>query len=1080
MHKRVLGVLGVVGLAVTLTIGLNLEPGGGTASETPEPAPGTSRATGRGRAVPLRAPTPPPSGPLRIRGVVRTDEGPVAGVHVSATRATPEETLSELPCPKPLEASKQDPSRRDARLPDCMGEAEGLVLEWVSARHGEAPVYAEATTAADGSFVLEGLPEGEFRVWALGGQGAVQRQGVAAGTEGLELVLDEGTTVEGTVLDEEGAPLPEVRLTLLHEGHTRFFDALSGEDGRFRIGPLPRDSYALVAEKDGWLPMVQSAGLREWLKGRVVLARPRRLVGQVLSDGAAAAGAEVWLGGLERRGLPEQQTVADAEGRFVFDGLAPEDYRLMATLGERHAVERAELSTPRKTQQEVVLQLGSGFLAEGTVRDEAQRPVEGVHVSVRPEGEYEQSWNAVTGVDGHYKVGPLQAGSYEFSLSAPRYLDRESLERELTRDTGPVDFTLTSGVQISGVLVDEAGRPVPDIRLYLMATPEVEDELSPPRDYGFSEADGRFALDAPKAGNWTLDISDEGFLAKTQGVEAPAEHVRVVLSRGATVTGTVTDTRGAPVERSWVVLWHAESEGRSERAEATDAQGHFTLRGVKPGRYMLEATLETPGVDRTAVQALEVRGTERVEVALRFEEGRTLPGLVVDDEGQPVEGVSVRVNRTGESIPAWRRESRSCGNRTTRDARTDAEGRFTLRHLEAATYWLYAYKEGYTFKASRAVGGELVGDYSLQVNEATKELRLVLERQGRVLGRLVGPDGAPLRHFSLNDQLVSDREGRFEDPFESSGKVRLELSAPGMAPVLRVVEVREGVDLDLGDIPMDSGRRVTGRVLDAETGAPVAEAKIQVTEERADAQEPFLATSLQAVTREDGTFELPQVEARPLALQVSREDYLEGGTLLGASTEAVTVALEPGAQVEVTLVDREGRPMSGYVSLDREDTSGWESLTVREGTLVRRGVPPGVYTARAHPSEPEGAGIFLPQRVQVPARGKVVLRFAERREGVTLKLRLGEEDELMEAIVFPGTPPGPAAMLTLSQWRSGGLHGEREEGRVAFRYLPEGRATLLLVSASSPLRYYTEELELPSTGEVERAVQAGWRPLPAE
>ena len=53
-----------------------------------------------------------------------------------------------------------------------------------------------------------------------------------------------------------------------------------------------------------------------------------------------------------------------------------------------------------------------------------------------------------------------------------------------------------------------------------------------------------------------------------------------------------------------------------------------------------------------------------------------------------------------------------------------------------------------------------------------------------------------------------------------------------MAPVLREVEAQAGTDVDLGEIRMGPGRRVSGRVLDAETDKPLAGASVLATRAR--------------------------------------------------------------------------------------------------------------------------------------------------------------------------------------------------------------------------------------------------------
>jgi protocatechuate 3,4-dioxygenase beta subunit len=963
-----------------------------------------------------------------------------------------------------------------------MEEAYTLVVDHVSARYGEAPLYAEATTGADGSFVLERLPEGTFMLWALGERGARRQPDVAAGTEGVELVLGEGITLEGVVTDEEGRPLPEVRLTFLHETHTRFFDTRTGADGNYRIGPLPNDRYGLVAEKEGWLPTFLPPSLVSWGTGDVKLFRPSHLGGRVLSAGAPAPGVEVRLTSLDRSDFEEQVAATDAEGRFTFESLGPGEYRLTATSQDRHAVEERELGESPGTPAEVVLNLGEARYVEGTVQDTSGRPVEGASVTLRPEDEYVRAWRAVTDAQGHYRVGPVVPGAYTFDISAPRYVDLRNSPLWLKEDTGREDFTLRPAARVAGVLVDEEGRPVPDIRLDLAHPTELPGEFDLPPDTVWSDEEGRFSMDAPLMGEWTLGISDEKYLSQSVRVQAPAENLRVALNRGATVVSTLTDASGAPVEGAWAILWNAESEGRSERGERTDERGRATLRGIKPGRYVLEATLDHKGVERRASKSLEVRGSEQLQVSLSFEEGWTLSGTVVDGEGQPLAGISVRAEHPGETTPAWRRKSRGCGNRTTQDAYTGPDGRFTVKHLVGEVFEVNPWKQGFFFNVNRSVGGERVGDSTLRVHEGAAEVRLVLEREGHIRGRVVGPDGSALRRFSVNDRAVSDANGAFEVPFNETGHERLELTAPGLASVLRTVQVQEGRDVDLGEVRMGAGRRVTGRVVDAETGAPVAEARVQISDTAVNGVESSYSSGLLKLTGEDGTFELAQVEERALTLVVYHDEYLEARIPLGAGVEVVPVSLNPGARVEATLRDAQGRPLEGEVSLRSEGNIRWETIKVREGRGLRRGIEPGLYLARASVRGKASDGSFLAQWVRIPERGPVVLSFTQRTQGATLKLRLEGVDLLLDALVLPGNVLMPLTEDTLTQWQFAGVHSKEEdaEGTWTFQHLPPGKATLLLVSPPPRVRFHLEELELPETGVVERVIQPNWRPLPPE
>ncbi|WP_163785948.1 hypothetical protein [Myxococcus vastator] len=55
---------------------------------------------------------------------------------------------------------------------DCTWMGRELLVEWISSRMGEAPILAETVTTGDGTFVLEGLPDGPLSVWALNEAGA--------------------------------------------------------------------------------------------------------------------------------------------------------------------------------------------------------------------------------------------------------------------------------------------------------------------------------------------------------------------------------------------------------------------------------------------------------------------------------------------------------------------------------------------------------------------------------------------------------------------------------------------------------------------------------------------------------------------------------------------------------------------------------------------------------------------------------------------------------------------------------------------------------------------------------------------
>lgn len=1062
MRTRVVGIAGaavVIGvLGVLWSLGEGTQPGPSGAEQRP------ARVTRESRQRAHSAPTPPPSGDLAIRGIVRDEQGPAAGVRVSATRPMPGETLSELPCPE--DAGRRGVVvRRTQRLPDCMGQVGAQILESVGARFGEAPVYAETVTAADGSFVLQGLPEGEFALWALSDQGAVLRPGMAAGAEGVELVLGNGWVLEGLVADPSDRPLPDVRVTLLHAEHTRFFDTRTGGDGRFRVGPLPKGDYGLVAEKEGWLPEYVEPFMVRRDRRKVVLVQPGRIVGRVLSDEMPAPGAEVRAKGEDET---EQVTETDAEGRFTFERMKPISYVLTATREGRHAVVEAALAIPGTSSDEVVLRLGDARPVAGTVRDDAGRPVAGARIALRGIDSYQR---AFTDAQGHYRMELIEKGTYYFEVVAPRHRDLSEEKRELTSSSEPIDFTLARTLSISGTLVDEQGNPVEGARFSLKQS--AEDSASDAEDGIRTDEDGQFVLDVPTAGTWKVSLQHDRFLPQELSVQAPAENVRWVLHAGTVVEGSVTDEKGVPLEGVRVSLWRSGESWRNQQNDQTDDRGRFSLGGLRAGSYAVEASLTVEGMDRLASRTMELRDSEHVEVSLRFEPGWSLSGLVVDEAGQPLPDVSVGMEAYAEDPPPWRRGK---GQRygLGPQVRSGGDGRFAFRQLSAGTYTLWASKRGYTLEPSKAAGAERVEE-KLRVRSGMGEVRLVLKPQARITGRVIGPDGEPIQRFEVENQVVDNASGAFAYPFAKSERKRLRFKAPGLVKVERTVEVQAGVDLDIGEVRMERGRRVMGRVVDAETGEPVARAEIEFEDQHEGAQGTGSIPRSRALTRENGFFELAHVESRPLVLKVTHSEYLTQSLVLGSGDESVTVRLDAGATVEISVRDLEGRPLDERVGLLREGDSRSEGLFVRGGTLLRRGLEPGNYLAQV--SRTKGSErVFLPQRVSIPASGRVVLAFDEQREGATLTVKLEGGEEALGALVPGVTLPGNFSPEMIEAWDSFVLFSEGEKGVRTLRHLPPGRAVLLLLKAPPP-HIHAEEVEIPEGGHLERVVRPRWQPF---
>jgi hypothetical protein len=645
-----------------------------------------------------------------------------------------------------------------------------------------------------------------------------------------------------------------------------------------------------------------------------------------------------------------------------------------------------------------------------------------------------------------------------------------------------------------------------DLYLVLPESKEEDDEDFVPRATRSGE-DGSFLLASPAAGPHTVRLYHRDFLLTELSVTFPARGARLVLRDGASLDVEVLDEAGLPIVGSEVQL--VQRSG----SHATDGSGRVTLKGLSARRYHVVAATPADEPLRTVSAEVELRGTEPHSVRLRFAPGQRLSGVVVDARGQPVPGAEVRAvpaalvesafpeGELGPFSPRFRREWYSG---RPHPVRTGLGGRFTLTHLPAGTLLVTARKEGYTLDERTTPGQVRTLDSwpGVLAEPGSGEVRLVLKHQGQVRGRVVRADGSPVSLFHIDGQLHQDASGAFQLPIHASGERVLLFSAPGLAITPRRLQVREGLDTDMGEVVLEDGREVRLRVVDADTGLPVHDALVDVrepgdTESRMDrsllyAKPPrpgHLREEL-LLTAEDGTVRLPHVEEQPRVLLVLHCDYLRASVSLGARQRELTVALRPGARLEGE-VRLDGRASGrGVVEVRTLEDRHVTDADVREGRYSTCALEPGRYTVQleAHVFGRRTMPTFASRVVDVPARGTVPVHFDASRDGTTVQVRSAEKLERL--LLLPGSwpLPGTRALFLETEARAYRAMHELVSDTHRFKLIPPGHYTLVAVrdSRSRPVELHreelvvpdSEELGVPDSGTFEHELRPRWQPGP--
>lgn len=297
-----------------------------------------------------------------------------------------------------------------------------------------------------------------------------------------------------------------------------------------------------------------------------------------------------------------------------------------------------------------------------------------------------------------------------------------------------VDALILRAAMIRGVVLDEAGAPIPGATVAGFQRPltAVDPEEKPAADnFGAADENGAFLLGGFGPGPFVLEAAAEGRvntwrLTGTLEEGELVEGVELPMEPAHAVHGQALDPDGAPVRGARVI---AGRGGRRQTTQpgpkesivyvparqtvtASDDSGVFTLPLV-PDSQQWNLNVDHPRF-RKHVGRLEAG---QVDVIVRLERGLEVRGSVLDAGGGALANAAVVLLGAKPSV-----------------AQSNRRGVFVLGGLdEEAGRFLYVSHAGW---APRLLG---------PMDPASgEEVAIRLEERAPLAGRLVGADGAPI------------------------------------------------------------------------------------------------------------------------------------------------------------------------------------------------------------------------------------------------------------------------------------------------------------------------------------------------
>jgi protocatechuate 3,4-dioxygenase beta subunit len=812
----------------------------------------------------------------------------------------------------------------------------------------------------------------------------------------LDVPLTLAATLSGRVVDESGAPVAGARGSLTREaprGITALLRTVRGADepSAFRSGPDGTFRATRLEPGNGQRLQFRHPDHERALVGGIALApgavkanvtvvmkKGGLVTGRVVdTQNAPVADADVQLagdGGGPRRGRAGPQVPpglgggarlsakSGVDGRFEVKGVAPGEHTLEVSKAG-YATARVESVKVKEggATAPLAVRLEKGAAIRGSVRHKDGSPAEGYVVLL---GGLRGRRTEPTGPDGSFAIERLKDGeSYDLQVASGTGLGAQ--KNGITAPADGVEILVPGPGRIAGRALEAAsGRPLTDFtvtyepdtggpggaRFFRAASRVAGGALAgtgEPKE--FHAGDGAFLLEDVPAGTWRITVASAGFQSAHVGsisVEegATKSGVEARLQRGTHLSGRATDAQDGHAIPGVAITYQLVGGAPAFRipgvddgsAITTDADGHYEIADVAPGRYQVTAR-HPDYTSANATADVAVEGAAGVD--LQLSSGGEIGGVVLTDTRQPAAGIEVDLGGAGGGGFG---RMLGGGNSTL----TDPSGRFVFQHLAAARYTVSASAQG---KTATPV------DVVLNAGESHDDLVLLLSSGTTIHGTVSGLPSSMIAGVnvtasgpdSFTGSSRTGSDGTYEIAGAPAGAINLRATAGDVTrsrTATKQVTLTGEEPLVVLDIVFEDGFRISGSV--TRRGAPVPGAMVVASQQGAGGR------TASARSDEGGAYVLDGLAEGTYNVTASMP--VPGGasrrqTVTVSDDQSLDLAL-PSASITGSVVEASSRvPLEGAtVQVDPGDGSPLfrsQATTDSNGRFTLDGLDEKSYTA---------------------------------------------------------------------------------------------------------------------------------------
>ncbi len=595
-------------------------------------------------------------------------------------------------------------------------------------------VHKQVKVSGDGTFKVDGLPDGAFNISikdCVFNYQVASVEKVEAGTDDTIITLGKAHAITGVVEEGSGALVENAVVTVEIKTGSRRYNfsrpgdsakIMSDKEGNFKLSLREGLKYTLRFSHPAYLPTSMGFDVAAGKDSlRVVMEKGISINGTVVKEkeNSPVEGVVVKIGGLRdflfspRQGqdVQDEKGKTDGSGKFVLDGVSAGMVTFSVLSKDGKPIFSKSMMIKKEQNTPVVIALPEMVSAKGKVLDADGKPLAGAMVNFVSGDNFEARHNASADENGAFEVVNLLPCNYmvyffvvnrdpgaKMEMPSPQVVEVKAggvdgVVLRLKGKGGGGEKTPGS-LKINGKAVHGGKiRFVPSVG-DKMDTMEMMTLLRSVAEADIG-SDGTFSVESLKPGGYVFSVSgdgagvDGGKLSGRVEVKEGMASLEVDIA-GTTISGSICSPDGKPVNAA--VRLKPEMEGTNKIQQellsmSTVAKGgKFSFDCVPGGKYTIAVTDEEHGLFSKQV----VVGSEPLSVDVKLSAGFKLTGKIAVPEGSSQGGVDMTMvfamSKEGEALAFG-----NCGD----------DGSYEMRpRLGKREYTVYAFKNGCAVEAA--------------------------------------------------------------------------------------------------------------------------------------------------------------------------------------------------------------------------------------------------------------------------------------------------------------------------------------------------------------------------------------------